>query len=145
MRFQKSQPAGAATLVAHSASSKLDLMSSMLVFFFIAIDPVELKRLRDFGSEADFFQLKKGELPYNNSDLGWGLITFPSVQGTFDPNKSNLTNRNSVVSKSYELSFCVCHEKVKRVLCLHVRCLVGRLERAMNTDVIFKFPNCILP
>jgi hypothetical protein len=32
------------------------------VVIFIAIHPVELQRLRDFGSEADFFQPQRAEL-----------------------------------------------------------------------------------
>jgi hypothetical protein len=52
--------------------------------------------------------------------------------------KPPLTNRNSVVLKSWELRFSVCHEKLKIALVFSACCLFERLTRAMTTNVIFK-------
>ena len=48
-----------------------------------------------------------------------------------------LTNRKSMVSKSQELGFGVCHEKVRSMLVFGARCLVGRLARAMTKKRVF--------
>jgi len=46
-----------------------------------------------------------------------------------------------MVSKSYELIYGVCRDKAKWILDLKMRPLFDRLARAMNINVVFKFPN----
>jgi hypothetical protein len=67
------------------------------------------------------------------------IIRRHTAQGGLVRSKSNFDYKaNSMVSNSKELSFAVCHEKAKWIIGYALRCLVGRLERAMTINVIFQ-------
>jgi hypothetical protein len=44
---------------------------------------------------------------------------------------------NTVVSKSLELSFGVCHENINSMLGFASRCLFGQLARALTKNVLY--------
>ena len=60
-----------------------------------------------------------------------------TVQGGLKQEQLKLTVTRAF-QRMKELSFDVRHEKAKCILCLHARCVFGRLARAMTINVIFQ-------